>query len=187
MLAGVLAAASLCACASGKARPFFPIGIFCVVDAGSLAQLRKDGFNAAQTYLQAPEFLAAFGKAARKAGMRVLANPSELLAAGAPPAGYPPAAWYLYDEPDVNNLSPRDLRALHEKVRAWDRNAATAFVVGDGRMAGPYRDCGDVLMVDWYPVPHLPLESAGEHVRMAVEAAGEKPVWAVLQAMNWKD
>ncbi|MEK7234380.1 MAG: hypothetical protein AAB268_11230 [Elusimicrobiota bacterium] len=50
-----------------------------------------------------------------------------------------------------------------------------------------YPGVADAIMVDWYPVPHRPLESAGDHVRMTAEAAGGRKVWAVLQAMDWRD
>jgi hypothetical protein len=110
-----------------------------------------------------------------------------LLDSGAAPAGWPMAAWYLADEPDANGMTPETLLALDKSVRSWSPAVPTAFVLGDGRAAAKYSAAGSVMMVDWYPVPHLPLSSAGDQVRRAVEAAGGKPVWAVLQAMDWKD
>ncbi|MDE2236553.1 MAG: hypothetical protein KGK30_01570 [Elusimicrobia bacterium] len=62
-----------------------------------------------------------------------------------------------------------------------------ALVVGDGRTAARYAPAADIMMVDWYPVPHLPLESVGWNVRWTIEGSGGRPVWAVVQAMNWKD
>ncbi|MFA6003102.1 MAG: hypothetical protein WC881_03450 [Elusimicrobiota bacterium] len=181
-----LLAVCLSALGCGR-RAYFPIGIFHVSDPASLPALRQAGFDAVQTYDRKPGSLTAFGAAARKAKMTVLAHPQEIMAAGAAPKGYPVAAWYLQDEPDVTKTPAAELCALNAKVGAWAPGMARAFVVGDGAKAVMYKDCGDILMVDWYPVPHRPLESAGEHVRMAVEAAGGKPVWAVLQAANWKD
>ena len=62
----------------------------------------------------------------------------------------------------------------------------TAFVVGDGRKGTRIiRGVADVIMVDWYPVPHLPL-IGGRSCAHDHEAAGRK-VWAVLQAMDWRD
>ena len=166
---------------------FFPIGIFGVNDPAALAGLRREGFNAVQTYEQAPASLNALAKAAKKAGMKLLAYPQGLMASSVPVRGFPLAAWYLVDEPDVQKMPPEDLCRLEKRVGAWDPGSPRAFVVGDGNKAAAYRDCGDVLMVDWYPVPHLPLESAGDNVRTTVEAAANKPAWAVLQAFNWKD
>ena len=86
-----------------------------------------------------------------------------------------------------NGVTCDQLAGYQRKVQAWAPGSKTAFVVGDGSKAKNYPGVADVIMVDWYPVPHLPLESAGDHVRMTAEAAGGRKVWAVLQAMDWRD
>jgi len=184
---GLLAACllGLSACQGGGA--YFPIGLFNTGNPKDLRSIKKAGFNAVQTYSRDPAQLKALAKAADKAGVKLLAHPQELSASTVPVRGWPMAAWYLVDEPDVNGMSPSELCYLAGKVKAWAPRIPGAFVVGAGAKARDYAACGDILMVDWYPVPHMPLESAGENVRLTVEAAGDKPVWAVLQAMNWKD
>ncbi len=179
--------AGFVACGVNHPARFFPVGIYCVDAPEALARLRRVGFNAAQTYRQDPVSLRALGAAARRADMRLLAGPFGLMSASAPARDLPIAAWYLADEPDVDKISARDICARAQQAHTWSPGTATALVVGAGGKAGDYKDCADVMMVDWYPVPHLPLESAGEQVRLAVSAAGGKPVWAVLQAMNWRD
>jgi hypothetical protein len=119
--------------------------------------------------------------------MRILVHPHELLTSTVSTKGFPLAAWYLQDEPDVARTPPEELAAFERKVKGWSHGAPTAFVVGRGASAERYSASGDALMVDWYPVPHRPLESLGEQVRMTVAAANGKPVWAVLQAMDWRD
>jgi hypothetical protein len=170
-----------------QSRHFFPIGTFVVQEPEALTGLEKAGFNAVQIYNQDPARLEAMSRTARRHGLKLLAHPFKLMEAGAPPKDFPMLAWYLYDEPDVHKMSAPELCALWNKVKAWSPDTPGAFVVGDGRKAAQYKDCGDIMMVDWYPVPHYPLESAGEHVALTKAAAGKKPVWAVLQAMEWKD
>lgn len=175
-----------CAC-QGRPSGTFPIGIYCVNNPTTLVNLRQQGFNAVQTYRQEPTLLGAMAKAANMAGMRLLASPQALMKSTASAASFPMAIWYLVDEPDVAKMPLSEVQGLEGCVKRWSPKNPTAFVVGDGRKARDYAAAGDIMMVDWYPVPHLPLESAGEQVDMTVAAVGNKPVWAVLQAMNWKD
>jgi hypothetical protein len=103
------------------------------------------------------------------------------------PSAFPVAAWYIADEPEINRQSPEDVARISDAVRRWDPGTPLALVVGDARFVGAYAPSIDAMMVDWYPVPHLALSSAGDQVSVAVAQAGGKPVWAVLQAMDWRD
>lgn len=165
---------------------FFPIGIYDVHEPADLRIIREAGFNAAQIPGD-PAKLDNFAAAARKTEVRLMIPAGELMASAASTRGVPIAAWYLADEPDVNHMKPGALLELDRKVHAWSSNIPTAFVVGDGRAVSNFAASGNIVMVDWYPVPHLPLSSAGDQVRQAVKGASGKPVWAVLQAMDWKD
>ncbi len=175
----------LAACSGPKT--FFPIGLYVVHDPGAVTGLKKAGFNAVQTYIHDPAHIQGLAKACAEHGLKLLAHPFGLMKASASTQGIPALAWYLSDEPDANRVSPAQLCALAENVKRWSPDIPGAFVLGNGRKAEQYKDCGDIMMVDWYPVPHHPLESAGEHVAMTKAAAGKKPVWAVLQAFSWKD
>ncbi|MBI3565191.1 MAG: hypothetical protein HY079_08345 [Elusimicrobia bacterium] len=165
----------------------FPVGFFGVETPEDARLLAGEGFDAVQSYRTDPASVAALAKAARANGQLFLVSPVEVMTGTSAPAGLRGTIWYLQDEPDVNGVSAAELRERDAKVKAWDPGATTAFVVGDGRTAKDYPGAGDAIMVDWYPVPHLPLESAGDHVRMTAEAAGGRKVWAVLQAMDWRE
>lgn len=182
----VLFAAGLSAACARPRIPEFPIGIYGVEDAVQIDRLREAGFDSFQSYSESSGSLNALSIGARKAGMRMLAHPQGLIAAGSAPKDWPLAAWYLQDEPDVTRTPPAELESLDATVRRWSPGAPTAFVVGQGSAAARYAGAGDVVMVDWYPVPHLPLETVGEQVALAVAGARGKPVWAVLQAMDWR-
>ena len=99
----------------------------------------------------------------------------------------PILAWYLADEPDVTGMTEEALLRLDARVRLWGPGIPTTFVVGDGGDAPCFARAAQILMVDWYPIPHLPTASVGDHVRWTVDAAGGRPVWAVLQAYDWRD
>ncbi|MFH2204844.1 MAG: hypothetical protein ABIJ96_17150, partial [Elusimicrobiota bacterium] len=78
--------------------------------------------------------------------------------------------------------------SVSRKVRRWDPKGAQTFVVGQGSAALTYGHIGDSLMLDWYPVPHLPLDSVADHIDLAYRhlPAG-KPLWMVIQAYDWRD
>lgn len=128
----------------------------------------------------------AVNEAARRHGLEIVGipRPAESKRSTSAPSV---AAWYIADEPEINRQSPEDIARIAAAVRRWDPGAPLTLVVGDARYAGVYAPSVDALMVDWYPVPHLPLGSVGDQISMAVSQAAGKPVWAVLQAMDWKD
>jgi len=125
-------------------------------------------------------------EAARRHGLKIVGipRPTESRRSTSAPSV---AAWYIADEPEINRQSPGDIARIAAAVRSWDPGAPLTLVVGDARHARVYAPWVDVLMVDWYPIPHLPLGSVGDQVSTAVSQAGGKPVWAVLQAMDWRD
>lgn len=179
-----LVALSGLACSRPERR--FPIGLFGVNKPSDLAEIKDAGFDSIQSYLEDPAQLSALGQEARRVGLETLFFPGPLSRAGLSARSFPAAAWYLSDEPEVHRVEPAAIAAAARETRTWDPAGRTALVVGTGGAASRYRDSADVIMVDWYPVPHLPLASAGAHVRTAVEGVAPKPVWAVLQAMDWR-
>lgn len=176
---------ALAACGQA-AIPEFPIGFYGVRTLADAEFLRAHGFDAFQAEAE-PGTLRVLAAYARKSRMLALLSPQSVLTSTYSATEFPGAVWYLKDEPDVHGMSRDALSEIESAVRRWAPGTRTAFVVGDGRKAKNYPGVADVIMVDWYPVPHLPLESAGDHVRMTVEAAAGRKVWAVLQAMDWRD
>lgn len=180
--------ATLVLAGSCAPRPVeFPVGFFGVHTAADARRLAAEGYNALQSYDTSPEVIDAIAREARRSSALLLVSPLELMDSSAPASAYEGAWWYLFDEPDVHKKDLAAMKALEAKVRGWAPAAKTSFVVGDGRKAKDYPGVADAIMVDWYPVPHLPLESAGDHVRMTAETSGGRKVWAVLQAMDWRE
>ena len=96
-------------------------------------------------------------------------------------------AWYLYDEPDVWSIRPEIVQVKNQKTKSA-LNAPTTLVIGQGKTKYNYYNIADILMVDWYPVPHLPLVSFGEQLSYArQELDKDKELWGVVQIFDWKD
>lgn len=170
---------------AGAPRERFPIGLFNVEDPAALIRVRDAGFDHVFPVGTPAQQTAVSLEAARQ-GLKVVASPAVTRDA-AEVRRWPVAAWYLQDEPDVNKVSPERLKAVAASVRAWDPRAQT-FTVGQGKEAGPYGAIGDIFMLDWYPVPHLALDSVADQIDAAVSLlpAG-KPLWFVVQAFDWRD
>lgn len=156
----------------------FPIGLY-NVDASLAPAVAAAGF----THILPMESNKTSFLAAERLGLQVVGIPGEENYSGIDAL----AAWYIADEPEVNGQSPMEIARVAERVRKRDPGRPLVLVVGDGRHAGEYASSVDVMMVDWYPVPHLPLTSLGEHISWAIMQSSGKPVWAVVQAMDWRD
>ncbi len=183
-----LAAAALAGCASLRDEPTppsrdFPIGIFSVSDPSHLDSIRDAGFDVIFPSGANTEAVAA--KASRL-GLRLLLSPGGRR--GSPPPRGPVLGWYATDEPDVNRMSPGRLAALDAEIRAWDPRRTVVFTIGQGSAAREFGTTADVVMLDWYPVPHLPLDSVADQLDEAARLLPRgKPVWMILQAFDWRE
>ena len=170
------------------------MGFYGIGDPGELSVLRQAGFNCFHTYAQDPQRLAALAAESKKLNLKMVAYADRVIASSYTKEAkrWPVLAWYLFDEPEVRKLPPAELEKLDKRVKDWSPRQKTVFVMGEGVAAFTYGGLADALMVDWYPVPHLRLESVGEQVAMTKAGAAitdpkrqDKPVWAVLQAFDW--
>ncbi len=177
-----------------SSRTFFPVGIYGVNSPDSIAIIKNAGFNTIQTYSTNPDQIAALARACRKNNLKLVAAPYQVMRSNYSSEArkrWPVLAWYLHDEPEVTGMPPQELFSKYMEVKNWSPEQLSTFVISEGKAAVYYGKSGDTLMADWYPVPHLPLESAGLQTDTALkglEVIGQrqKPVWAVLQAFNWK-
>ena len=172
----------------------FPLCLYEVNEAKYIKTVKKAGFNWIQTYTQNPEKIKDLALEAQKRGVKIVVYPDKII--NSPyleeARSWPILALYLYDEPDVNKKDNSYLKNLQNAANKAFPDKKTAFVVGKGSHAKPYYDTADILMVDWYPVPHLPLTSFGEQVKDVkniLEEGGlpEKPVWGVVQSFDWRE
>ncbi|MCX5783626.1 MAG: hypothetical protein NTW04_04235 [Elusimicrobia bacterium] len=185
----------LCACSKPQKGEFFPIGMYGITKSSQLEYLYKAGFNSFQSYIKDPDTLREIARESKRLGMLGLFCPDRLMEEQFTKeiAKWPVLAWYLYDEPDVSGVSPEQVAEKAKLIKNFSPDKRTAVVVGEGAAALKYLPSVDILMVDWYPVPHIPLESVGQQVAIAVNShksssdaeLAKKPVWAVIQAFDW--
>jgi hypothetical protein len=173
----------------------FTIGLYGVKNTKDIINAKEAGFNCVQTYNKNPETIKELAEEAEKNEIKLVVYPNKILENNKykeDAKSYPIKAWYLFDEPDVWNYSRENLISLNETVKKTYPNIQTTFVIGEGFTKVPFYDIADILMVDWYPVPHLPLESFGENVALAKQGLTmvgqeKKELWAVVQIFNWKE
>ncbi|MCX6924600.1 MAG: hypothetical protein NT154_15500 [Verrucomicrobia bacterium] len=173
-------------------RAFYPLGIYAVNSTNDYAMVRAAGFN----LITSPAVKSCLD-AANAAGLKVLASPGTSAGPGFNPDAAKktvkafdahPAlwAWYLADEPDLQQIPPKTVVKNHTTLKRLKPTKPTALVLFQGYEALDYANITDILMIDKYPVPWLPLASFGQHVEMTRLALGKsKPLIAVIQAFDW--
>ena len=172
----------------------FPLCLYGVTDPADLKTIKKAGFSCVQTYNQEPQTMEKLARQAKKMGLKVVFYPNKIW--GTPyqqkAQQWPILAWYLVDEPDVAHWSRERVQQVHQAAKKAFPHHSTALVIGQGKTAIPYYDIPDIMMMDWYPVPHLPLTSFGENVRYTREGLArtnrqDYPLWGVVQIFDWKN
>ena len=172
----------------------FPLCVYGVLKPQDISVAKKAGFTCVQTYTREPETLTQLAKAATKAGVKTVFYSSLVLGSAyeKEAASWPMLAWYIVDEPDVAKWSRERVQELERKTKnTWPQHP-TGLVIGQGRTRIPYYDLTDVMMMDWYPVPHLELTSFGDNVRWTKQGmnayhTGDRPLWPVVQLFDWKE
>jgi hypothetical protein len=173
----------------------FTIGLYGVKEPKDILNAKDAGFNCVQIYDKNPEKIKILSEEAIKNEIELVVYPNEIIKNKKyreEAEAYPIKAWYLVNESDDWNYSRQDLILLNKKVKEIYPNIKTTFIIGEGFTNIPYYDIADILMIGWYPVPHLPLESFGENVALAKQGltmVGQdtKDLWAIVQIFNWKE
>ena len=172
----------------------FPLCLYGVTNPDDLQTIKKAGFTCIQTYTKEAATLAKLAKEAEKQGLEVVFRPEAIIGTKYEKKArhWPILAWYLVDEPDVARLTREQVQAKHQAAKKAFPHHFTALVIGQGRTATPYYDIPDIMMVDWYPVPHYPLETFGDQVgymreEMAERNVADHPAWGVVQIFDWKN
>lgn len=172
----------------------FPLCLYGVNDPLDVKTVKKAGFSCIQSYTQDPQKLEALAKAAKKQDLKVVFAPHKLYGTEYEKKAqkWTVLAWYLVDEPDVNHWSREQVKEAHNAAKkVWPKHD-TALVIGQGKTKVPFYDLPDIMMMDWYPVPHYPLTSFGDNVRYTQEGMTrtnhqDRPLWGVVQIFDWKE
>jgi hypothetical protein len=139
------------------ARSSYPLGIYAVNSTSDFAAVRAAGFN-----LITGPAERSFLDAADAAGLKVLASPGTSAGAGfnfeaaaktvkafdAHPALW---AWYLVDEPDLQQIPPETVVRNHAALKRLKPSKPTALVLYQGYEALDYANVTDIMMIDKYP------------------------------------
>ena len=170
----------------------YPIGIYTAGNTNDLPAIKAAGFNlvtgpASKNYLDA----------AKQLGLRVFASPHTSAGSGFNSTaaraairgfdGHPALwAWYVIDEPDLNMVPPEQVERANRFIKLAGAKKPTAVVMFQGDEARFFAPIPDVLMIDRYPIPWMPLAHFGQHVRLAKLSVGpKKPLIAIIQAFDW--
>ncbi len=172
----------------------FPLCLYSVSNPADLKIIKKAGFSCIQSYQTDPAKLDLLAKEAKKRGLKVVFYPNKVLGTEYQQKAqqWPVLAWYLVDEPDIQHWSRERVIKAHQTTKEIFKNHPTALVISQGKTAVPFYDIPDVMMMDWYPVPHLPLTSFGDNVRFVKEGLAktnmqDHPIWGVVQIFDWKN
>lgn len=171
---------------------FFPIGIY-GAPIEAFSELKRAGFNSVQSYARDLEYIQRFISSAEKSGLKALiCIPKEAWEKDISPFfehiknSRSVLAWYLADEPEGTSVPPSYLWKLRNYVRSRDPHHPSALALVRSKRAWDYGPAVDILMVDTYPVPKMPVTWLSESIDEASRAVfHEKPVWAVVQAFDW--
>ena len=172
----------------------FTLGIYGVNAPQDIAVVKDAGFNTIQTYKKDIATISSLANEAKKQNIKIVASPQDFFKTFDKETSLdlPISAWYLSDEPDVNAISRDTLKDTDNQTKLFFPKYKTTFVIGQGKTETPFYDIADILMVDWYPVPHFRLESLGNQIALAKEelikiGLKDKPLWAVIQIFDWKE
>ena len=173
---------------AGDSSPFFPIGIYGVSNIEDLEMVHQAGFNCVKGPSN-PEFL----DKAHSLGIRVIASPgsdidtSEKLNKFNNADNHPAfLSWYLVDEPDMQRIPPWKVAMDQRRLKAVPAKSPVSLVLYNGANVADYGAIPDILMVDHYPIPWMPLAHFAQHLEWARNSIPkDKPLYAVLQAFDW--
>lgn len=171
---------------------FFPIGIY-GADIEAIPELKEAGFNSVQSYARNLDSIEMFITNAKRYGLKALVCiPKEAwerdISSFFTKVTHSDSilAWYLEDEPEGRGVPPSYIWKLRNYVLKMDPYHPTALVLVRSKKAWDYGAAVDILMIDTYPIPMMPLTWLSESIDEAREAVfNEKPVWAVIQAFDW--
>ncbi len=171
----------------------FPLCVYGANDTSDLKIIKEAGFTCLQTYKQDPQTLQKLAKEAKKQGLKVIFYPNKVLGTKYEKKAqkWPILAWYLVDEPEVHKWSRERVQEAHSATKKAFPEHKTALVISEGRTYPTFCDLPDIMMVDWYPVPHYPLETFGDQVsylreEMEKHHVQKHPAWGVVQIFDWK-
>ncbi|RLA94241.1 MAG: hypothetical protein DRG25_02935 [Deltaproteobacteria bacterium] len=83
-------------------------------------------------------------------------------------------------------MPPSFIWKLRDYIQTQDPGHPTTLVLVRAKKAWDYGPGVDIVMVDPYPIPKMPVTWLSESIEEAKKAVfNQKPIWAVVQAFDW--
>lgn len=175
-----------------ESTDFFPIGMYGVRTPEDLELVHEAGFNSVVGPANQ-----AFLDTAQELGMKVIASPGsssghsfnvDAIREKVQALDHHPAllSWYLVDEPDMHRIPPWKVEMDQRLLKSTPANKPVSLVLFHGMHVKDYGNLPDILMLDNYPVPWMPLAHFAQHLYWARNnIPARKPIYGVLQAFDW--
>ena len=186
----------------------FPLGWFVSINnTNTLTKVANEGINVVMPYVGKSDDakIMSYLDAAEKAEMKVLLElPRSIIKAEDTDAiikfvrkfkNHPAVfAWYSWDEPEIQGLSPTTLKKVYEAIKAEDTSKPVAVVFTRLWGIEKYLDSLDIFMWDYYPVTDGSPEFGSPDWRKmkswfkkaASHSQGKDGFWFVLQGYGEK-
>lgn len=166
-------------------RAFFPIGLY-DVPAHALDEMAAAGFNLVVNAQKEEAYLAR----CEALGLRAIPYIDlDDMGADVRKASQTRAihSWYICDEPDLNRVSPEAVQDHFRALRRADPERPIYLTVWSPRRYADFIHYCDVFAPNPYPIIHTDAaQNDLRRVSLAVQAArrlaGDRPVWAIIQA-----
>jgi uncharacterized membrane protein (UPF0127 family) len=97
--------------------------------------------------------------------------------------------WYVEDEPEGRSVPPEEIQKRVTKVRAAGSPHPAFMAMVRPEFVRVYKDAADIILMDQYPIPHLPIIWLSKSMDEAKRSADGKAIWAVIQIFGgpaWK-
>ena len=167
------------------ADAFFPIGLYDVPES-ALQEIAAAGFNLVANGGKDALYL----RRAEAAGLKVIPyiNAEKMARDVRRVKGRRSVfAWYLWDEPDLNDLEPEEYHTLAKQLHTLDESRPIFLTICSPTRYKDFIESADIFAPNPYPIRHKDaaknnLRTVGLVIDRARAAAGDRPVWAILQA-----
>lgn len=188
-------------------KPFFPIGIYSVMNIGGAAsvkiskEVKAAGFNCTVLYHDKLDLLTPALDSCQAAGLKAFVYPTlpfvewtkgvtvEKVHEDIDARRNHPAVlgWYVVDEPEGIGKAPVEpVRNMYQTIKEYDQDHPCTAVIMSPRAAKDYSGCCDIMWIDPYPIPRQPVTYVSESVSGSVKNINkDKPLWCIPQAFDW--
>ena len=93
-------------------------------------------------------------------------------------------SFYVNDEPGIHSFPVHTAEDIQALINSWYPDTPTAMAVVRPQVARKYTNAADFMMLDQYPVPHMPMTWLSDSMDRAAEDVGRRRLASVIQAFG---